>query len=172
MGKVVEADDRARLAEFPGGMMFELGCHLIDLVVGFLGRPDSVSPHLRTTRSDSLADNAVAVLEYPKALATISSSALEVEGFARRHLTILGTEGSLTIEPLDQPAVRLALSQARGEYRKGYQTITLPKYDRYVADAHDIARVIRGEKPPDWSPRHDLVVQETVLLASAMPIDR
>lgn len=172
IGKVVEAADRGPLARFPGGILFELGCHLIDLVVGLLGRPDSVSGHRRATRADSLVDNAVAVLEYPRALATVSSSALEVEGFARRHLTLLGTEGTLTIEPIDQPAGRLALSQPRGDHRRGCQTIELPRYDRYVADADDIARVLRGEKAPDWTPDHDLWVQEAVLLASGMPTDR
>ena len=34
MSKVIDAEDRRALAEYPGGSMFELGCHLIDLVVG------------------------------------------------------------------------------------------------------------------------------------------
>ena len=36
MGKVVEPGSRKGFAKFAGGMMFELGCHLIDLVVGIL----------------------------------------------------------------------------------------------------------------------------------------
>jgi hypothetical protein len=32
-----------------------------------------------------------------------------------------------------------------------------------------LARVLRGEKTFDWSYRHDLDVQEALLLASGMP---
>ena len=43
MSKVVGAASRKALAEYPGGIMFELGCHIIDLVVGVLGAPRKVS---------------------------------------------------------------------------------------------------------------------------------
>src|SRR5262249_18748166 len=44
ISKVVGPDERRKLATFRGGMMFELGCHVIDLVVGVLGRPAEVTP--------------------------------------------------------------------------------------------------------------------------------
>ncbi|MCP4287995.1 MAG: Gfo/Idh/MocA family oxidoreductase, partial [Gammaproteobacteria bacterium] len=85
MSKVVQPDSRRQLAEYRGGIMFELGCHLIDLVVDVLGPPDKVTPYARQTgREDTLVDNMLAVFEYPQATATVKSSALEVEGFARR----------------------------------------------------------------------------------------
>ena len=108
----------------------------------------------------------LAVFRYERATATVKSSALEVEGFDRRHLVVCGTEGTFHIEPLDDPAARVALSRPRGEYRQGYQNVTFPKYERYVDDAADIARVIRGEKEPLCSYEHDLSVQEAVLQAS------
>ncbi|MFM7151853.1 MAG: Gfo/Idh/MocA family protein, partial [Gemmataceae bacterium] len=37
MSKVVAPAERKALARFPGGIFFELGCHLIDLVVGLAG---------------------------------------------------------------------------------------------------------------------------------------
>lgn len=40
MSKVVDPASRRELAKFPGGIMFELGCHIIDLVVGVLGKTD------------------------------------------------------------------------------------------------------------------------------------
>src|SRR5437762_3546020 len=42
MSKVVPDSDRISLAQYPGGIMFELGCHVIDLVIGVLGRPDKI----------------------------------------------------------------------------------------------------------------------------------
>ena len=172
MSKVVGAGERKNLAEFSGGIQFELGCHVIDLVVGQLGRPAEVTPFLQhaSPLDDSLMDNMLAVFRYPRALASVKASAQEVAGFDRRHLTVCGTGGTFHIQPLDNPSVRVALSEPHGD-RKGkgvYEEIKLPKYSRYVDDAADMARVIRGEKPSDFSYEHDLAVQETVLRASGM----
>ncbi|MEZ6102310.1 MAG: Gfo/Idh/MocA family oxidoreductase [Pirellulaceae bacterium] len=172
MSKVVDARSRAELAEYPGGMMFELGCHILDLTIGVLGEPDDVTSFRQHVSSydDSLMDNMLAVLRYPRAIATVKSSAQEVEGFARRHLVVCGTEGTFHIQPLDDPAARVALSQSRGEYQKGKQEITFPEYRRYVDDAADMARIIRGEKEADFSYQHDLAVQRTLLKACGLPL--
>src|SRR5262249_27425633 len=116
-----------------------------------------------------LTDNMLAVFEYPKALATVKSSAVEVEGFDRRHLVVCGTEGTFHIQPLDNPSARVALSTPRGEFRKSYQEVRFPKFERYVADAADMARVIRGEKESDFSYDHDLSVQESLFRACGLP---
>jgi predicted dehydrogenase len=171
MSKVVPPADRKELAEFRGGIMFELGCHVIDLVVGVLGKPEQVHPYPRTSgaHGDSLADNMLAVLEYPKATATVKSAALEVDGGSRRHFVACGSLGTFHIQPLDAPNVRLTLDRDRGEYQKGTQEVRFGNYERYVGDAADMARILRGEKASDFSYAHDLAVQETVLLASGMP---
>ncbi|WP_165226418.1 Gfo/Idh/MocA family protein [Aquisphaera insulae] len=173
MSKVVGPDERIGLAQYRGGIMFELGCHVIDLVVGVLGPPARVIPYARhsSRAKDSLIDNMLAVFEYPGATATVRSSALEVDGGERRHLVVCGTEGTFHIQPLDDPSARVSFKTPHEPYRKGYQDLTFPKYTRYVADAADMARVIRGEKETDFSPRHDLAVQRSVLQASGMSTD-
>ena len=72
--------------------MFIYACHMIDLVVGLLGKPDKVVPFQRQTRSDAgeMCDNGLVVLEYPKATATVRTASLEVEGFKRRQLVVCG----------------------------------------------------------------------------------
>ena len=171
MSKVVDPAERKRLAEFRGGILFELGCHVLDLVVGTLGKPaDAVAFNRHSSPlGDTLLDNMLAVLSYPKATATVKSSAIEVDGGARRHLVVCGTEGTFHIQPLDNPAAKVTLSQVRGTYKKGTQDVTFPKYTRYVDDAADMARVIRGEKPSDFPPEHDLAVQETLLKLCGVP---
>jgi predicted dehydrogenase len=173
MSKVVGPAERAALAGYRGGIMFELGCHVIDLVVGVLGPPAKVAPYPRhsSRQDDALLDNMLAVFEYPGATATVRSSALEVDGFERRHLVVCGSEGTFHIQPLDNPSARVTFATAHGAYRKGYQDVSFPKFTRYVEDAADMARVIRGEKPIDYTPRHDLAVQEAVLRACGMPAD-
>lgn len=170
MSKVVSPASRVGLNDYPGGIMFELGCHIIDLVIGVLGKPVEVIAHRQHASrvGDNLLDNMLAVLTYPKALATVKSSAMEVEGFARRHFVVCGSEGTFHIQPLDRPNVRVALSTDRGKYKKGYQDVPFGAYQRYVADAADMAKIIRGEKDADFSYEHDLTVQETILKASGL----
>ena len=56
--------------------MFELGCHVIDLVINILGSPDKVTAYFRHSApvDDALLDNMLAVFEYPRATATVKSS--------------------------------------------------------------------------------------------------
>lgn len=167
MSKVVPTSERARLAFTKGGMMFELGCHVTDLVIGILGKPTSVNGFVQHASAiqDGLMDNMLAVLTYPKAIASIKSCAMEVDGGDRRHLVVCGTEGTMQIQPLDNPQVKLVLNQPRGEFKRGMQDVKLPRYTRYVDDAADMARVIRGKKEFEFTPAHDLAVQETILKA-------
>ncbi len=176
MSKLMAPADRLRIAEFAGGTMFELGCHIIDLTIGVLGRPDRVVAHpRRVVDGDALMDNMLAVFEYSKATATVRSSAVEVEGGSRRHFSVCGTEGSFHIQPLDRPSVTLSLSKDRtfGEggkvYPKGTSEIQFePPYARYEGDAVDLAAIVRGEKENPYPSSHDLAVQEAVLAASGM----
>ena len=102
----------------------------------------------------------------------MKSSALEVDGFARRHFVLCGTKGTIHIQPMDAPkVVKLTLAKEQGKYQQGYQEIPLEPFKRYVADAADFAKIIRGEKSADWSIMHDLVVQEAVLRASGCRFD-
>lgn len=170
MSKVVPAPARLVLAEHKGGMMFELGCHLIDLMVGILGKPGQVygvNQHSGQV-NDGLMDNAMAVFTYPKAIASVKTTALEVNGGERRHLVVCGSAGTFHIQPLDNPSARVTLAEDRPGYKKGTQEIKFPKYTRYEADALDMARVIRGEMPDPFGPGHDLAVQETVLRACGL----
>jgi len=173
MSKVVDAESRRAVARFSGGMMFEQGCHLIDLTLKILGRPTEIASYLQhaSTADDTLADNTLAVLVYPRAIAALKTSGLEVEGGERRQFVVCGSEGTCQVQPLDAPNVRLALAKSQGPYRKGYQEIVFGDYPRYVSDMADLARIIRGEKEPDYSYRHDLAVLETTLTAAKMPLD-
>ncbi len=172
MSKVVPPEGRQQLAPYRGGMMFELGCHLIDLVVAVLGKPREIAvfAHHASRLEDALLDNMLAVFTYPRATASIRSSALEVEGFERRHLVVCGTEGTFHIQPLDNPSARIALSTMRAGYRKGYQDLRFPKYTRYIDDAADMAKIIRGEKATDFPYEHDFHVQGSLLKACGLPL--
>lgn len=173
ISKRVPASGREFVAGFSGGTMFELGCHLIDAMVRLLGRPDKVTPYVRHTwPEDNRADNQLAVFEYPQALCTIRSTIVEVEGERRRQFAVCGQQGTVDIKPLEPPKMLLALVKPHGEYRQGYQEVKLPpSQGRYHEQLIDLARMIRGEKEQEYSPKHDLLVCEMTLLASGMPME-
>ena len=170
MSKRVDAATRRELAQFKGGAMFELGCHIIDLVIGALGAPERVVafPRHSSPIEDALYDNMLAVFEYPNATATVRSSVNEVDGFARRHFVICGSEGTFHIQPLDRPNAQIALRVERPGHATSTHEQRFPPYKRYVGDAAALAGIVRAERDPEFSYDHDLNVQRAVLEASAM----
>ena len=174
ISKTVGAGTRKALSQYAGGSMFELGCHLIDPLVTLMGKPDRVTAYVRRTRpeQDELADNQLAVMEYPKATATIRSALVEVNGSRRRQFTICGDQGTIEIRPLEPPRLELTLSKPRGKFKRGTQTVSLPKSPgRYDENLLDWARTIRGEQPNPYPPAHDLAVHETILRACGVPLN-
>ena len=162
---------RRKLGQYQGGILFELLCHLIDIVVFLLGRPGKVTSFLRNDLgiTPEFYDNTMAVFEYEKAIAHLESAAMEVSAFQARRFEVYGTKGSVIFEPLEpgeNPTVRLCLSEARGNYVEGWQTISVEKRPRYDGELVAIVADIRREKSPDRSLYHELITQETVLRAS------
>jgi predicted dehydrogenase len=168
MSKVVSAGERRKLAAFSGGIMFELGCHIIDSTIALLGKPQKIAAWPLATGDDGLKDNCLAVFEYPKATATVRSTALEVDGGQRRQFVVCGTGGTLHVEPLEPPTAKLSLAKDHGEFKKGTHEVPMPKYSRFVGDAADMAAIIRDEKASEYLPAHDLVVHACILQASGM----
>lgn len=172
MSKLLPDGERKRLLGYPGGSMFELGCHVIDAVVYALGRPQKVTAHRRSVSAanDGWSDNDLAVFDYPKTTVTVRSAMVEVDGGARRSFMVRGTKGTFEIQPLEPPTARLTLLEAHGAYKKGKQDLKFQMGGRYDGDFADLAKVIRGEKPFTFTPEHDFAVQETLLLSSGLPV--
>lgn len=121
--KPTPEEDRRQLAAFRGGMMFELGCHLIDRATDLLGKPVRVTGHLwhHGRAEDSLADNTLAILEYPRALGEISIAAMHPHGNSYRTLEITGTNGSATVRPFSPYKLITHLGEAAGPYPSGFK---------------------------------------------------
>ncbi len=167
MGKLADPATRRKLAALPGGGMFELACHLVDIVVTLLGRPEKVVPFSTPVGDDGVQDNQAAVLVYPKATAVVRCNHADPFGGPRRRFSVAGTAGVLEILPLESGRVRLSLTGDRGGYKKGLQDLHLevPK-GRYDGEFIDLAKVLRGEKKLAWDAAHDIAVFESVLQAS------
>lgn len=163
-------EQRREWARFPGGMMFELGCHLVDPMIRLLGRPNKVTPTLKRTSPDvdSLADNCVAVFEFPKALGVVSSAAMQPNAHANRFFEVLGTNGTAKVQPVEPAGLTMDLAEAAGSYRKGRQEVTLPEYRRYVTEFEVLARAIRTGQSLEVPSETEWNVHEALLAACAM----
>jgi len=167
MGKQAPDAMREEMTQLPGSGMFELACHIIDAVVTVLGKPASVQAFSTPSRDDGVKDNQLAVLQYPRATATIRCNHADPFGGPRRRFNLAGTKGAMEIMPLESGKFRLMLSDSHGTYRKGEQAVELAiPTSRYAGEFVDLSKIIRGEKRLAWDAVHDIVVHETVLRAS------
>ena len=167
---------RKWLAQFKGGAIYIFAGHLIDLVVTLLGRPLRVTPYLSKTRNDNLFDTGLAVLEYPRAVATVRTGVTEVDGGTYRRLIVCGTKGSIEICPLEHSAdryrldplhLRLTLLEGNDVYEAGTHDINAGVMNgRYDNQLIELARIIRGEIENPYPPAHELIVQEALLQAA------
>ena len=162
------------LGKFSGGIMYNLGCHLIDFIVAAMGRPDNVTSFLKSAPgySDSIRNNCMAVLEYPHALVTLRSCSKDVCGNGGRTMRIAGTKGTVKFNPIERfdgksVEIELTMSEDNGLLPKGVHTLRFPpQRDRYEVQLAELAQVIRGEAQSTYSYEHDYLVHEVTLAAS------
>ena len=170
--KPLGRDARNYDAAYSGGIMFDLGSHMIDRIVDLLGAPNSVTSWVRHDSDipDTLADNTLAVFEYDKALAEVYIAAQRPNGNRYRTFQISGTKGTATVQPFfPELRLHLDLAAAAGPYKAGAQTIELEnkRMAPYEPDFAMMASIMHGGKP-DYSVEHDLITHETLLRACKM----
>ena len=162
---------RQWLKSFKGGMMFFLGCHLIDLIMQILGTPQNVVPFNRSLNIGAdTEDLGLAVLEYKNAVAFAKTTALEVGGFARRQLVVSGTKKTVEIKPLEMFAEGDLLYTEKCEYPSmdwdNTKVFTKSeKYDRYDKMMSTFAEYVRGDKQNPFTLDYELALNKTVLKA-------
>ncbi|MDA1272458.1 MAG: Gfo/Idh/MocA family oxidoreductase [Verrucomicrobia bacterium] len=168
----IGAGQRIDLAKYRGGMMFELGAHLIDPVVRLLGRPNNVTPYLGRSgaHADGLADNTVAIFEYANAMAVVSSSTPQPNASSHRSFEVLGTNGTALVNPIEPPRLQIDLADASGPYLSGRHEVPMPNYRRYAPEFADLADAIQSSRTLAFEPDGDLLVHETLMRACDMDI--
>ena len=162
------------IARQPGGIMFNLCCHLLDFIVGMMGKPQNVVSFLKSTPDapTGALNNCMAVLEYSNSTATVRSCCKD-NGLGRR-LRIAGTKGVIDMCPTEvfwEPMqVNLTLAENSGDFPAGLHTLKFPLYkDRYAAQFQDLAAIIRGEKANDTAIyAHDRLVNHVLMACSKL----
>ena len=158
------------LETFPGGMMFFLGCHLIDLVLQLQGKPDRIIPFHKCSGVYDIAtkDLSAAVFEYPNGISFIKTTQAERGGFLKRRLIITGTEGRFEVCPLEVNA-NYPLQYTEYDECKStdWNAIAERKrsepYDRYDTMMLSFAKMVRGEQKNPYSYEYELDLFKTIL---------
>ena len=164
--------DRQWLENFPGGMMFFLGCHLVDFILQIKGIPEEVIPLNCCTGNNGVAseDFGMAVFKYKDGVSFAKTTADEYGGYARRQLVVVGTKGTVELKPLELSTTGGQFTQMRickdtdgwgdlGEITKS------DTYDRYANMMTSFAAMVRGENENPWGYDYELELYKFVLKA-------
>ena len=164
------AEKRQWLETFPGGMMFYLGCHLIDLIYRIQGEPVEVLPMNCCTGIEGVTseDFGMAVLRYRNGVSFAKTCDVERGGFERRQLVVHGSKGTVELRPLEQygnfpgqfTGVRRCASTVWVD--PGFRTSTEP-CDRYDSMMESFCRITRGEKENPYSYDYELALYKLIM---------
>ena len=147
---------RKWLGAFPGGMLFFLGCHLIDLIYRIQGEPLEVIPLSTSSHLDGIdtEDVGMAVYKYDGGISFAKTSASEIGGFLRRQLVISGERGTIEINPLEELAggddcQYTYVTETYGEswHTPGERRKSIA-YDRYGVMMENFADLVHGKENP------------------------
>lgn len=160
------------LPRFRGGMMYYLGCHMIDMVVHFCGFPEEVIPLNARTRSRGVecVDYGFCAYRYPNGVSFVKTCASEINGVNRRSIVINGTKGSFEIRPIEVPRgdgsddtfARVTLDNSH-PYSDGSVPLTYPPHKRYDGLFLSFARYIRKEAANPYTPEYEEKLHELIL---------
>lgn len=168
---------REWLGNYPGGMLYFLGSHLVELVYSICGMPEEVIPLSTSTGTDGISaeDFGMAVFRYKNGVSFVKSTAVELGGFERRQIVICGTKGTVEIRPTEHlvsgypdmfaaqtTGVRETYSYdwcAEGEFRN------TDVADRYDAMFREFASYVRGEKENPYDCEYERAVHKLLLKA-------
>lgn len=165
----LDREKREWLGRYKGGMLYYLGCHLIDLVCQFQGFPEEILPLSCSTYNEGVAaeDYGCAVFRYKNGVSFIRTCASEINGFHRRQLVICGTKGTVEIRPLEKiisggEMTAQAKITLLGEPSKIVET---EQYNRYFPMLEQFAAQVRGEADLVMSYDYELALLKTIVKA-------
>ena len=180
MNCIHPVEKRNWLGNYPGGMLYYLGCHLIDLVYDICGEPQEVIPLSQPIGTDGVTadDFGMAVFKYKNGVSFVKSTAVEPGGFERRQLVVCGTLGTVELKPFewlggDCPGVfqpqRTGVIEAfdknwniKAEYHD------TPVFGRYDAMFRSLGKYINGEKQNPFGYEYERGLHKLILKACGL----
>jgi len=172
------------LSEFPGGMMFFLGCHLIDLIYRVQGEPIDVIPLNTSTDKNSFdaEDFGMAIFKYHNGVSFVKVCASEPGGFMRRQIVFCGDKGTAEIRPIEKWLSNNIFSYTGCSERKNMcsfvreiheldnwnsdaEFIKSEKFNRYDDMMKNYAKKVNGEKEYVYTYEYELNLFKLILKA-------
>ncbi len=184
-------EKRQWMAQLPGGMMFYLGCHLVDLVYRIQGKPMEVIPCNTSVYGGDGVDFGMAVFRYENGFSFVKTCAAEPGGFIRRQLVICGEKGTIEIKPLEvydyenkdgrcdmYTAMRETYTSYndKGEYVWSWQDKGLERrtdlFNRYDGMMRNFSDMIRGEQENTYTYDYELELYKLLLSLCVVKEDK
>ena len=167
---------RKWLSAFDGGVMFFLGCHLIDAILQICGNPKEIIPLSCSTGKDDIntVDFGMAVLKYENGVSFAKVNSTEIGGYARRQIVVTGEKGTIEINPIEQPAedFMFATTALKREDReiKYYgcydkDRVKSQVFSRYADMIRAFAEYVNGTKQNPYTLDYELKLYKTLLKA-------
>ena len=174
---------REWLSQFKGGMMFFLGCHLIDLILQIQGPPEKIIPFNKETGIENVksTDLSMVLFEYKNGVSFAKTCASEIGGYHRRQLVVCGSKGTYEIRPIEKQFPQE--SDGSIPYTTGvsevYKKDTDGKlwavdcsqkswtetYDRYDSMMKCFAKMVTGEMENPYTYDYELMLYRTLMKA-------
>lgn len=161
-------DVRRWLKVFPGGMLYFLGCHLIDLIYQIQGEPEEIIPLSASTGFDAIdsIDQGMVALRYKNGISFAKTSAVERGGFERRQLVITGSEGTAEINPLEVGNPDAQTTKLREYFSKAWRFESIfnecEPNDRFEGMMMGFARIVAGEMENPYTPDYELKLHKLI----------
>lgn len=164
------------LKAYPGGMLYFLGCHMVDLVYSIMGDPEEIIPLSCSSglEGTDAKDFGMAVFKYKNGVSVAKSTAVEDGGYERRHLLVVGTKGTVELRPIEAGAesteifnaqkttVRENFSEAFTSKAECYETEV---YGRFDGMFRAFADYINGVRSNPYSYEYERKLHKILLKA-------
>ena len=173
MNCITPKETREWLSTFKGGMMFYLGCHLIDLIYSIQGLPKNIIPLNKCSGVDGVngEDFGMVVFEYEKGVSFAKTTSIEVGGYERRQLVVSGTKKTVELKPLewrsslnpeDKNQVTYRYTRTKHDWHAPAEMDVSAPLDRYDGMMNGFAQMIRGEKENPWDYDYELELYKLI----------
>ena len=182
MNCIHKLDKRNWLGNYPGGMLYFLGCHMIDMVYSIMGEPLDVIPLSCSSGVEGAIgqDFGMVAFKYKTGISFAKSTAIEIGGYERRQLVIVGTKGTAELGPFEwpdysekgifSPQITTVREAFEHEWDKKGERHNSAVHGRYEAMFRAFADYVNGEKQNPVSYEYERKLHKLVLKCCGVKI--
>lgn len=170
-------EKRNWLGNYPGGMLYFLGCHMVDLVYSIMGEPEEIIPLSCSSGLDGTTakDFGMAVFKYKNGVSFAKSTAVEIGGFERRQLVVVGTNGTVELCPFEwlsngrndvfSPQITEVREAFSANWSQKGERHFSPEHGRYDGMFRAFADYINGAKINPYTYEYERKLHKIILKA-------